>query len=162
MNGFRVAVLAALMGQAQVMLSTARTKIHLMKMGGSVPEEVHTQQAVKWVDNAKKLCSDIGLTESLLQIELAEHHLFENNLLTLHTFHDQINRIVETMIVELRKRRFLFVSADRTEFFEKEDGFGSAVLKRFPLAKDDIIEAGNCLCAECYTTSVFHLMKTFE
>jgi hypothetical protein len=39
---------------------------------------------------------------------------------------------------------------------------GSEVIKAFPHASADIVEAGNCLAAECNTAAVFHLMRAFE
>jgi hypothetical protein len=39
---------------------------------------------------------------------------------------------------------------------------GPEVINAFPSAGPDIIEAGNCLAAECHTAAVFHLMRVVE
>jgi hypothetical protein len=68
----------------------------------------------------------------------------------------------DTVLRELKARKFLRVALDRGAFLDKENGFGPDVAFKFEDAKNDIREAGNCLAAECGTAAVFHLMRVAE
>ena len=63
---------------------------------------------------------------------------------------------------ELRERSFLWINPDRIDYLDRDDLFGPDVYDAFPLARQDIKEAGNCLAAECSTAAVFHLMRGAE
>lgn len=163
MNEFRASAVACLAAQAQLILEGTQAGITIMGFGTRPPSPPQMQMAVSLVANLKQFCAETELMESLQQVSLAEFHLVQNaDQLTLQTLHSEVRRIQETLLVELRKRKFLFISTDRTDLFENENSFGASIIRRFPLAKDDIVAAGNCLCAECYTASVFHLMRVFE
>ena len=58
--------------------------------------------------------------------------------------------------------RFLRVAVARSVCVDNPNLMGPKVIDAFPKAKADIIEAGNCLAAECNTAAVFHLMRVFE
>jgi hypothetical protein len=66
------------------------------------------------------------------------------------------------LIAELGKRKFLYVSPDRTDYVDSEALFGDQVRDGFPSAAFDIRESGNCMAAECHTAAVFHLMRAVE
>jgi len=68
----------------------------------------------------------------------------------------------EDIFESLKKRKFLCVSDDRSEFLDKEKLFGESVFTVFPSARYDIKESGNCLAVECTTACVFHLMRVAE
>jgi hypothetical protein len=59
-------------------------------------------------------------------------------------------------------KRFLKVRTARSICIDNPNLMGPKVLSAFPAAKSDIIEAGNCLAAECHTACVFHLMRVVE
>lgn len=63
---------------------------------------------------------------------------------------------------ELRERLFMFIPKDQAPWYEKEDGFGMDVSKAFPLAVQDIKEAGTCYATGRYTACVFHSMRVVE
>jgi len=112
--------------------------------------------------SAEPLFKEIGLAKSCHQVQLAKGSLAYFSNQNVSSFAAEIKRIIETIITELGETKFLFVSNDRSEYFQNENLLGERVLQRFPLAKDDIIAAGNCLCAECHTAAIFHLMRVFE
>jgi len=62
----------------------------------------------------------------------------------------------------LKKREYLYVAEDRSQYLDKDYLFGESVSDKFPSAAADIKEAGNCLAAECATACVFHLMRAAE
>ncbi len=52
--------------------------------------------------------------------------------------------------------------AARAGCIDNPNLLGPEVLKAFVDARADILEAGNCLAAECHTAAVFHMMRAFE
>lgn len=63
---------------------------------------------------------------------------------------------------ELHHRKFLYVVPAFYSYIDHERLFGDVVWQRFPSARPDVTEAGNCLAAECNTAAVFHLMRVTE
>jgi hypothetical protein len=64
---------------------------------------------------------------------------------------------------ELETRWFLAMSPAEAELYlTREPLFGAAVERAFPLASEDISEAGKCMSLGRYTASVFHLMRAME
>lgn len=160
MNNFKVEALATLCLQAQIILQQAEVAITIMGFGADHPSPTTLMMIPRWVATAKQVFADVELTESLKQVQLAEHHLASQQLTNL-ALRTHMNCITETLVVELRSRKFLFVAEDRSEFLEADKLFGDA-LSRFDDARKDVIAAGNCLAAECHTAAVFHLMVAFE
>jgi uridine phosphorylase len=60
---------------------------------------------------------------------------------------------------ELASRKFVMIENDKLDFFEQENLFGKQVAKAFPLARNEIRSAGNCLAMDLNTAAVFHLMR---
>ena len=63
---------------------------------------------------------------------------------------------------ELNEREFLYVSPERVRFYKEPMLFGKGVNDRFPLAIDDIEEAGKCLAVGQGTACVLHTMRVME
>ena len=74
----------------------------------------------------------------------------------------ELGGLTSTMQKELIERKFVFVPADKVEFFEQDKLFEDAVYKKFPEARREIKEAGNCFAADLNTAAVFHLMRATE
>ena len=68
----------------------------------------------------------------------------------------------ESVIRNLKRRQFVLVPEERSEYLDHPHLFGEQVSYAFPLAKNDISQAGNCLAVECCTACVFHLMRVVE
>jgi len=60
------------------------------------------------------------------------------------------------------KHRFLRVRMARATCVDNPNLMGSEVLRAFKSARPDIVQAGNCLAADCDTAAVFHLMRVVE
>ena len=162
-NLFKAEKLAGLCAQFQLLMEGAQVGITVMGYGAHKPDDLRLNMLSRLVANTKQLCAEINLPDTDQQLRLAEYHLVtDTNSLTLLVMHSELRRILETLIAELGKRKFLFISADRNGYLENENLFGEAVSNRFPLAKADLRAAGNCLAAECWTAAVFHLMRSFE
>ena len=63
---------------------------------------------------------------------------------------------------ELNEREFLYISPERVKFYKQPMLFGRGVNDRFPLAIDDIEEAGKCLALGRGTACVLHTMRVLE
>jgi hypothetical protein len=68
----------------------------------------------------------------------------------------------KTIEMELQKRRFVYVSAEKSKYFAKEQIFGVEVYDAFPSARTDLAQAGDCLAISLPTACVFHLMRAAE
>jgi hypothetical protein len=72
------------------------------------------------------------------------------------------SRLEDDLVTGTRNRQFLRIAIDREDLVDADKLFGEEVFDSFPSATKDILEAGNCLAAECSTACVFHLMRASE
>jgi hypothetical protein len=63
---------------------------------------------------------------------------------------------------ELNEREFLYVPPARVKFYKEAMIFGKDVNDRFPMAIDDIEDAGKCLALGQGTACVLHTMRIIE
>lgn len=69
----------------------------------------------------------------------------------------------QRMSDELQDRCFIVVPSEFADLYKQSAPlFGKAVADAFPLATEDISEAGKCLALNRPTAAVFHLMRTME
>ena len=66
------------------------------------------------------------------------------------------------MRTEMGLRKFLYVPEGLSWYVDNDQLFGEIVWRKFPTARRDIKEAGNCLAADCNTAAVFQLMRASE
>jgi hypothetical protein len=74
----------------------------------------------------------------------------------------QLNSLDASMVRELKQKRFAYIPTGRQEFFEDGSLFGEKVNEAFPMAVDDIREAGNCIAADLSSAAAFHLIRIVE
>ncbi len=74
----------------------------------------------------------------------------------------ELGALRDSIELELQAKYFAFISPAVSEYFEQEKLFGDEVHTRFPEARQDIKDAGNCLAASLPTASVFHSMRAAE
>jgi hypothetical protein len=80
---------------------------------------------------------------------------------SVNELHARIRELRETIVSELRERKFFFVT--RSDLYENANfAFGLEVYERFPDARTDIVEANKALALERSTASVFHSMRIAE
>jgi hypothetical protein len=70
--------------------------------------------------------------------------------------------IRRAILSEMRTIRFARIPRNKGAWFGQNELFGGRVHLVFPLARDDIREAGNCLALGLDTAAVFHLMRAAE
>lgn len=162
MNVFATEKLAALCAQCHVVTASCDVATHMLNRGQAQADRDTMEKALVLFQNFRPVLMSAGLAESIQQLDLVEMTVQQPNNASNLALSTQIQRVLDTVIVELRKRKFIFVSADRTLLLENNELFGAKVNSKFKLASNDIKEAGNCLAAECNTAAVFHLMCAFE
>jgi hypothetical protein len=88
-----------------------------------------------------------------------------NNMQQSCTYNDIATRLQELfgqVTDGMRDRKFVFVPANKSRYFENDLLFGDQVKMSFPSAERDIKEAGNCFAVGAHTACVFHLMRAAE
>jgi hypothetical protein len=162
MNIFAAEKLAAISAQCHVVTASCDVATHMLNLGQAQADRDTMEKALVLFQNFRPVLISAGLSESIQQLDLVEMTVRQPNNASNLALSTQIQRILDTLIAELRKRKFIFVAADRTFLVDNKELFGVKVNSRFNLAAKDIEEAGNCLAAECNTAAVFHLMCAFE
>jgi hypothetical protein len=74
----------------------------------------------------------------------------------------QLEGIRSQLMVLIGSQKFVYIAASVQPYFEQDRLFGDSVYVRFPEARNDLKNAGNCLAAELYTAAIFHLMRVAE
>ncbi|WP_348268665.1 hypothetical protein P8936_05430 [Edaphobacter paludis] len=73
-----------------------------------------------------------------------------------------IRSLQHSLIDLLRNRKFFYMSPELSKFYRAPCVFGNDLLKSFPEASEDMLEAGNAYAANLNTGSVFHSMRVAE
>lgn len=163
MNRLHVEQLGADLVKLQNIQGYAECVANHLGLGPGTP--VHPDQLRNFSQTLRDLdplLKQVEMEKSRHQVELVSVALATFSHPNVATISTEVRRLTGTIISELAERKFLFVASDRLSYYDNENLFGAAAVKRFPMAKADIIAAGNCLCAECDTAAVFHLMRVFE
>jgi HEPN domain-containing protein len=87
---------------------------------------------------------------------------FANSQCTYQELWMRIVALRETMEDELKSRKMILVPGLKSDYCDKQDAFGERVALKFPSAKRDIVEAGNCYALGLNAACVFHLMRVLE
>ena len=105
-------------------------------------------------------CKEINLRLSLKAITSLYSEMDEP--LTNRKIANGLENLEQLIKWEMEDNLFLYVPSDRAEYYNAEGGFGADVSAKFPSAKFDIAEAGNCFAVGRFTGCVFHLMRVLE
>lgn len=81
---------------------------------------------------------------------------------TSEKLHAAILQLSNTVMLELRGRKFYGPLRRFERYYEQPKLFGDDVFDKFPSANNDIFEAGTCLALERGTACVMHLMRVCE
>lgn len=104
-----------------------------------------------------RICESLGLPMS---VKTADNML--NACETFPQFHQAIQQITNTVMIELKGRKFYGPLLRYEQYYSQPKLFGNDVFDSFPSANDDIYEAGTCLALERSTACVMHLMRVLE
>jgi hypothetical protein len=146
------------------------------------PKLVQASAGWRWLclTGSRKLPDHVAQRVTILLGSLLDHHILSR--MTFPSVNAQANRVLDAVKLgkgpkelavsvrelktrlkdELNERDFLYVSPNWTKFYKDPMLFGKDVHERFPLAIDDIEEAGKCLALGRSTACVLHLMRVVE
>lgn len=132
-----------------------------VEAGGDFKPSAETKKLItEQFFKAHAVCQPIGFERATEQVTMAEQYIMSDP--TLARIIAETDHLITEITGEMVDRKFLYVSEDRSSYVDNQLLFGKEVLSAFPSAKMDIVEAGNCLAAECNTAAVFHLMHVAE
>ena len=94
----------------------------------------------------------------LLKVTLKHKSLYKFREHIIGHF-EQLERAV---FDSLFKTTFVGIDSGKSKYFDQQHLFGEKVSSAFPIARDDIKDAGNCIAADLNTAAVFHLMRVAE
>lgn len=107
-------------------------------------------------------CKHLGLHISEQKAGRLQRELKANQRFTPESMMAELRGLKETIVMELATRKFAYIPSPNDQYFEQEKLFGDEVYEKFPEARRDIKDAGNCLAVSLTTASVFHLMRAAE
>ena len=140
----------------ELLHSLLDTEAKTRKMAGQILGDARVR-----TDNAAKemisLLNDLDLPVS---ITTADQMLVGCS--DYEKLHRGIEQLTNTVMLELRGRRFYGPLRRYEQYFQQTLLFGEEVFRKFPSATDDIFEAGTCLALERGTACVMHLMRVVE
>jgi hypothetical protein len=71
-------------------------------------------------------------------------------------------RAHDALLDDMDKRKYVYVDLAFVDYLDTQALYGPVVWKKFPRARRDITEAGNCLALGSSTAAVFHAMRVAE
>jgi hypothetical protein len=77
-------------------------------------------------------------------------------------FETEIRHVVDALRDDLGERGYVYVVPGRVKFLTNDHLLGPAVSEKFPKARYDIREAGNCFAVDANTAAIFHMMRVAE
>jgi hypothetical protein len=134
------------------------------------PEEIEfLRKAVAWIDDE---CRRIQLHKPLDRLAHLRNQFLQINgtplpevKLTLEKMAWELDELRRAIVGELFETTFVHVPERMREYCDNPKLFDNEsvlVSERFPKARAEIIEAGNCFAVCSYTACVFHLMRVLE
>jgi hypothetical protein len=116
-----------------------------------------------WLERAEELCNEAALPNARSQIALIRiRNKNPNHKADYSAWVAELNNAQDALMSDLWSRKVIRIDAELVEFANNDLLFGQSVNDAFPSAMPDIIEAGNCLAADCASAAVFHLMRVAE
>jgi hypothetical protein len=106
-------------------------------------------------------CRAIGLTDAARTLVHVKTQIELVGLDAVRLEREAI-RAHDALLDDIDKLSWVYVPADVKKYLDHSALFGPVVHDKFPGARRDIREAGNCLAFGCGTASVFHLMRVSE
>jgi len=128
----------------------------------TVVDAAHAEDFLLRLQEAQQSCKAIGFSGAELKIRTILIHVQSLVGYPCRSLSVEVRHAIEAIQADFFKRIFLEVKPEQVSYIDNPLSLGETVRDAFPSAIPDIIQAGNCLAAECHTASVFHLMRTVE
>jgi hypothetical protein len=101
-------------------------------------------------------------TDLQFRVLTLQNRLRNQESFTGEIFARELEGLFGQVMVCVSKHKFARIPSPNDQYFEQEQLFGGLVFALFPNSRQDIKDAGNCIAAQLYTASVFHLMRACE
>ena len=179
MLGKYAATYVIVVGLIDDLISTLEETAVKNNQKGSEPDAGVTMLALALMGKEPKLPDHVADRVTIIVKSILEHIVTR---MTFPSVRAQANRILESvkdgdgpkavaisvrelktrLKDELEEREFLYVPPSKTKFYKDPMLFGRDVNDRFPMAIDDIEDAGKCLALGQGTACVLHTMRILE
>jgi len=124
------------------------------------------EHAADWpidvLDLAKDFADKLGVTTFTSELDRAISRYKSKDPVEATVLRIDIERIAARFQDELQQHTYMAVPGHLVSYYSKDHLFGERVSERFPGARMDLKEAGNCYALERPTACVFHLMRAME
>ncbi len=161
MEEFKITEILSFLSRLQEHQSEISTALEQQGPAGMLSDEARRRLMLHFLEPFSALCDELHLKETIHRIVLAG----ERSVLPpcgLQVIAVELEGLRRTFERELGDSKSSFIKPSNREFFEQDALMGSIVNKRFPSAKADIRDAGNCLAVDLNTAAIFHLMRVVE
>lgn len=123
-----------------------------------IERELNLYNNLYWI---KRQCEKAALPSAPDQVDRAIN-IISNGAPTFLQIHNSLIALQERIHDDFKNTVLIRIPAERASYYMATSLFGQEVADKFPLAANDIEEAGKCLALGRYTACVFHLMRVME
>jgi hypothetical protein len=118
----------------------------------------------QFVELMKKHACDDGLETVEQQVDAMLYDYNNPVHFTYEQYYKHMDILFACIHHDLNKAYFMrFTSEERHYYYgTNKNGFSEIALEIFPQLRNDVISAGECFGASCYTGCVFHIMRIME
>ncbi len=138
--------------------------VHIrLRNGGGTPVPAEMREV--WLGvlkGAELLARDSGFSDTQTKANKTRWHHEHNPGTDISATEADLRNLQDVLLKDLHERKFCGVEPSANKCVDNPFLFGGEVLHVFGVARQDIIDAGNCIAAECGTAAVFHLMRIAE
>ena len=113
-----------------------------------------------YFDRVEHFCRSLSLDHGLNRVARIREHLKKG--ITFGALAQEVNVLKESVLDQIKSRKFLYIPPDRIPMYDAVDLFGPEVTASFRVSDFHIREAGTCMSLERPTASVYHLMCVLE
>jgi hypothetical protein len=136
--------------QSEALLTRAGTE----KLTGAVLAEFQ-----KMLSNVITRLRFLGLNSSVVY---AERLMTDCSGLACGVLSTRLGLLKERVDDDLQLISLLYISPEKKAYFDRTDLFGNQFKTAFPMANQEVTEAGDCFALSRHTACVFHLMRAVE
>jgi len=115
-----------------------------------------------WVSAMADQTRTIGLGRATEYAEDILRQLNEYDALTNRQIATLLRELDKHIRWDMEKQMFMYISPERARYYHSNKLLSSQTMDGFPTAGEEIMLAGDCYAAGCWTASVMHSMRSLE
>jgi len=110
---------------------------------------------------------DLESLEAIIDDERIRLHVWRlrnngRNPMSAEVLIREYESLKHDLVMVMANRKFAYIPTSVSGYFEQDRLFGDAVYEKFPMMRNDIKDAGNCIASGLPTAAVFHLIRVAE